>query len=117
MKWIKLKLNSLEIKQNDEIRGKITIDYKNKYDGVIINTQIFDSNEFIEYLTCNSKRISKRISSRLFINYNSIISNVITFTATIKFTPNIPHHDIKFRVCIIEQHKEIGEDVIWARYS
>lgn len=116
MKWIKLKLDCLEIKQNIEMTGIITINYDCKYDGVVINTQIFDSNEFVEYLICNNKVISNKKSSRIFINYKSIFGNIIEFTTIIRFKPS-KIYDVKFRVCIIEQHKEISEDVVWAKFS
>lgn len=115
MKWIRLELNDVEIKQNTKIIGVIAINYPDKYDGVIINTQIFDSNEFVEFLTCNNKSIVQKKSSRIFINYKTISDNTIKFVAMIKFKPN-KIHDVKFRVCIIEQHKEITEDVTWAKF-
>ncbi len=115
MKQIKLELNDTNIKQYSEIIGKIIINYRNKYDGVIINTQIFDSNEFIEYKSYNNKKILQK-SPRLFVGYDSIIKNSIKFIATIKFKPK-KSHDIKFRACMIEQHKEIGESIVWAKFS
>jgi hypothetical protein len=38
------------------------------------------------------------------------------FTAIINFQPN-QEHEVKFRVSIIEQHKEIESQIIFAKYS
>ena len=115
MKDIDFKLNSTEIHPNSEIRGEITVSYPGRYDGVVINTQISDSNEHIIYKSYNGKNISQNVS-RLFINKDVMPDNIAEFTALIKFEPN-QEHEIKFRASIIEQHKEIESQIIFAKYS
>ena len=89
--------------------------YPGRYDGVVINTQILDSNELILYKSCHGKSISQNVS-RLFINKEVMPKNKAEFTALIKFEPK-QEHEIKFRVSIIEQHKEIESQIIFAKYS
>ena len=60
MKDIEFKLNSMDIKPNSEIRGTISVSYPGRYDGVVINTQILDSNEHIVYKSYNGKNISQK---------------------------------------------------------
>jgi hypothetical protein len=43
-------------------------------------------------------------------------NNKADFTAMITFEP-IQKHDVKFRASIIEQHKEIENDVVFASFS
>ena len=47
MKDIEFKLNSTDIHPDSEIKGTISVSYPGRYDGVVINTQILDSNEHI----------------------------------------------------------------------
>ena len=115
MKDIKFELNSLEIHPNSEIKGTISVSYPGRYDGVVINTQIFDSNEHIIYKSYNEKKISQNVS-RLFINKDVMPENKAEFTAQINFEPN-QEHEVKFRASIIEQHKEIESQIIFAKYS
>jgi len=115
MKDIEFELNSLEIHPNSEIKGTISVSYPGRYDGVVINTQIFDSNEHIIYKSYNEKKISQNVS-RLFINKDVMPENKAEFTAQINFEPN-QEHEVKFRVSIIEQHKEIESQIIFAKYS
>jgi len=115
VKDIKFELNSLEIHPNSEIKGTISVSYPGRYDGVVINTQIFDSNEHIIYKSYNEKKISQNVS-RLFINKDVMPENKAEFTAQINFEPN-QEHEVKFRVSIIEQHKEIESQIIFAKYS
>ena len=115
MKDIEFELNSLEIHPNSEIKGTISVSYPGRYDGVVINTQIFDSNEHIIYKSYNGKKISQNVS-RLFINKDVMSENKAEFTAQINFESN-QEHEVKFRASIIEQHKEIESQIIFAKYS
>ena len=115
MKDIEFSLNSKDIHPNSEIKGTITVSYPGRYDGVVINTTIMDSNEHIIYKSYNEKKISQNVS-RLFINRNVMPDNKAEFTAMITFEPK-QEHEIKFRASIIEQHKEIESQIIFAKYS
>ena len=115
MKDLEFKLNSIEIYPNSEIKGTIAVSYPGRYDGVVINTTILDSNEHIIYKSYNGKKISQNVS-RLFINKDVMPENKAEFTAIINFQPN-QEHEVKFRVSIIEQHKEIESQIIFAKYS
>ena len=115
MKDMEFKWNSEDIHPNSEIKGTISVSYPGRYDGVVINTTILDSNEHIIYKSYNGKNISQNVS-RLFINKDTMPENKAEFTAIINFEPN-QEHEIKFRVSIIEQHKEIESQIIFAKYS
>jgi len=115
MKYIKLTLDNLDIKPNSEIRGRVTVDYPGKYDGVVINTLIMNSNELIVYKSYNDEKISDNVS-RLFISRDVMPDNKAKFTAIIEFEPE-QAHDVKFRASIIEQHKEVESDQLFAKFS
>jgi len=115
MKDIKLTLDNLNIKPNSEIKGHVTVDYPGKYDGVVINTLIMNSNELIVYKSYNDEKISDNVS-RLFISRDVMPDNKAKFTASIEFEPE-QSHDVKFRASIIEQHKEVESDQLFAKFS
>ncbi len=115
MKSIELKLDSNNIKPNSEVKGHITVNYPGRFDGVVINTQIIGSNELIVYKSYNNKQISQNVS-RLFINRDVMLDNKAEFTAVIEFEPE-QSHDVKFRASIIEQHKEVESDQLFAKFS
>ena len=115
MKDLEFKLNSTEIHPNSEIIGTISVSYPGRYDGVVVNTTILDSNEHIIYKSYNEKKISQNVS-RLFINKDVMPENKAEFTAIINFEAN-QEYEVKFRVSIIEQHKEIESQIIFAKYS
>ena len=115
MKDIEITLENKDIKPNTDIMGTIKVNYLGKYDSIVLNTQILGANELMLFTSYNGKKISQR-SSRLFISKDSMPQNKVDFTATITFEPT-QKHEIKFRASIIEQHKEIENDVIFASFS
>lgn len=115
MKDIELELENKDICPNAEIKGHIKVNYPGRYDGVVINTQILGSNELVVYKSYNGKQISQNVS-RLFIGKDDMQDNTADFTAAIEFEPK-EAHDVKFRVSIIEQHKEIESAVVFAKFS
>ena len=115
MKYIKLVLDNLNIKPNSEIKGHVTVNYPGAYDGIVINTLIMDSNELIVYTSYNDEKISDNVS-RLFISRDVMPDNKAQFTAVIEFEPE-QSHDVKFRASIIEQHKEVESDRLFAKFS
>ena len=115
VKDIEFNLNSKEIHPNSEIQGTVSVNYPGRYDGVVINTTILDSNEHITYKSSNGKKISLNVS-RLFINKDVMPEDKAEFTAVILFEPT-KEYEVKFRASIIEQHKEIESQIIFAKYS
>ncbi len=113
MKDIELKLENENIIPYTEIKGKIQVRYTGRYDGVVINTQIINSNKLIVYKSYNGNPISKNLS-RLFISKDDMPKNKAEFTAAVEFKPSQPH-EIKFRVSIIQEHKEIESDILFAK--
>jgi hypothetical protein len=115
MKDIELKLNEMKIFPHSEIKGSIKVNYPGRFDGVVINSQILGTNELIVYKSYNDKKIFQNVS-RLFISKENMPENKAEFTASIEFEPK-DVHDVKFRVSIIEQHKEIESDILFAKFS
>ena len=115
MNDIKLELNNKSIKPNSEIKGSVAVNYPGRFDGIVINAQIIGSNKLIVYKSYNDEKISDNVS-RLFISRDVMPDNKADFTASIEFEPE-QSHDVKFRASIIEQHKEVESDQLFAKFS
>ena len=110
-----IKLQNKNISPHQDIQGEVIVNYPGLYDGVVINTQIIGSNELVVWRSYNGKKITQNVS-RLFISKDLMPENKAEFTASIEFEPK-EVHDVKFRVSIIEQHKEVENDQIFATFS
>ena len=115
MKDIEIKLESQNISPHVEIKGEVIVNYPGLYDGVVINTQIVGSNELVVWRSYNGKKITQNVS-RLFISKDVMPENKAEFTATIEFEPT-ESYDVQFRASIIEQHKEVESDQLFATFS
>ena len=113
MKEIELKLENEKILPYTEIKGNVEVRYHGRYDGIVINAQILNSNELIVYKSYNEKQVLRNVS-RLFISKDDMPANKASFTACVEFKP-LHSHDIKFRVSIIQEHKEIDSDILFAK--
>lgn len=109
---IKLEIQEESVYPNKEIHGKIIINYDGRYDTIVINSQIEDSSDIVKYIEMNGKKI----------NYNypriSLFKSDLPNPKTVEFsaiTTHIPKNisKLKFRTSIIQEHKEIANDVVF----
>jgi hypothetical protein len=111
IKGISIFLPEKEIPVGQDIHGTISINYPGRFDSIVINSQIENSNDSFKFTSLNEKRINHPYG-RL-----SVLKDDIGMTRTLKFianTTHIPPHgysNVKFRVAIIQEHKEISHDV------
>ena len=114
VKDIEFSLAPRKIRHGSVIRGKVAVSYPGRYDGVVINAYISDSNEHVIYKSCNEKTVPRNVA-RLFIDRQAMSQNRAEFTAAIEFEPK-QKYEVKFRASIIEQHKEIDSQIVFAEY-
>ena len=112
---ISLEIDTDTIRPNTEFGGVIEVSYPGKYDGVVVSAQISDSNNHITYRSSNGNAISQNVA-RLFIGRDTMTDNKAMFTAVIAFEPE-SSHEVKFRASVIEQHKEIDSQIVFATFA
>ena len=96
------------------IHGVISINYSGRYDTIVINSQIENSNDIFNYTSLNGKEINYTYA-RLSIFRSEIADDDIKsldFTAVTKHIPTGDSSNAKFRVAIVQEHKEIASDVV-----
>lgn len=107
----------INVKQNNiipqsDIDGSVTINYSGRFDGVQVNTYVTGTNEHVQFVSIDGRRISLFV--RLFVGKEEIgEKNSFNFVARLEQT-NLPKQtSIRFRAAIIQQHKEVESDVIF----
>jgi len=107
----------ISVKQNNiipqsDIDGSVTINYSGRFDGVQVNTYVTGTNEHVQFVSIDGKKISLFV--RLFVGKDEIgENNSFNFIARLGQT-NLPKQTrIRFRAAIIQQHKEVESDVIF----
>lgn len=105
-----------------DLHGTVTINYAGRWDSVVINSQIENSSDVFSYSLLNGKKI-KHPYARLSIFKDELKGKtVVEFVSSTNHVPSIAadssggyHTNVKFRVSLIQEHKEIFSDIAYIK--
>jgi hypothetical protein len=112
---ISVSVTENEITQGQEVHGRIHLNYLGRFDSIVINSQIENSNDVFGYSILNGKRISYPYARLSIFKEDIGGTKTIEFTAITKHAPSIDYTNAKFRVAIIQEHKEVASDVAYIK--
>jgi hypothetical protein len=116
-KDVSISLAETSIAAGDDLHGTVVINYKGRFDSVVINSHIANSSDVFSYTGLNGKKI-KHPYARLSIFKSELAnSNIIEFIATTSHVPAGEYSSVKFRVSIIQEHKEVVSDITYVRIA
>ena len=111
VKDISIMIIEKEISLGQDVHGSINVNYHGRYDSIVINSQIQNSNDVFSYTNINGKKINHPYA-RLSVFKNDIgEKKTLEFTANTKHVPPMDSSNVKFRVTIIQEHKEVASDI------
>jgi hypothetical protein len=114
-KDISISLAESSIATGNVLHGTGVISYSGRFDSVVVNSQIENSSDIFSYTSLNGKSI-KHPYARLSIFKSELAGrNTIEFTATTSHVPAGEYTNAKFRVSIIQEHKEVVSDIAYLR--
>ena len=114
-KDVSISLAESSIVAGNDLHGTVVINYSGRFDSVVINSQIENSSDVFSYTGLNGKNI-KHPYARLSIFKSELAGrNTIEFTATTSHVPAGEYTNVKFRVSIIQEHKEVVSDVTFTK--
>lgn len=98
-----------------DLKGEILLNYSGRFDSLVINSQIEDSNDVFSYTSLNGKKINHPYARLSIFKAELGAKNPVQFTAQTKHVPAGESSNAKFRVSIIQEHKEVASDVARVR--
>jgi len=98
-----------------ELHGTISINYAGRFDSLVINSQIENSSDVFSYSNLNGKKINHPYARLSIFKAELGGRNLIDFAASTKHVPTGTHSNVKFRVSIIQEHKEVASDVAYIK--
>ena len=114
-KEVSISVAENSIAAGQELHGSVIINYLGRYDTVVLNSQIENSNDVFSYTNLNGKEI-KHPYARLSIFKSELAGkNTIDFIATTGHVPVGEFSNVKFRVSIIQEHKEVVSDIAYIK--
>ncbi|HZB80943.1 MAG TPA: hypothetical protein VE264_06680 [Nitrososphaera sp.] len=97
-KDVSISLAESSILSGNDLHGTIVINYRGRFDSMVINSQIENSSDVFSYTNLNGKNI-KHPYARLSIFKSELEgSPAINFTATTSHIPAGEYSNVKFRV-------------------
>ncbi len=114
-KQISVSLDKSSIVSGQELHGKVNISYPGRFDSLVINSQIENSSDVFSYTNLNGKKINHPYARLSIFKTELGDRRVINFTAVSRHVPVAEYSNAKFRVSIIQEHKEVVDDVAHLR--
>ena len=114
-KDVSISLAESSIVAGNDLHGTVVINYLGRFDSVVVNSQIENSSDVFSYTSLNEKNI-KHPYARLSIFKSELAGrNTINFTTTTNHVPAGEYSNVKFRVSIIQEHKEVVSDIAYTK--
>ena len=113
---VSISLAENSIAAGNDLHGTVVINYRGRFDSIVVNSQIENSSDVFSYTSLNGKNI-KHPYARLSIFKSELGGrDTINFTAITSHVPTEGEYsNVKFRVSIIQEHKEVASDIAYAK--
>jgi hypothetical protein len=111
VKDISIMIMEKEISSGQDVHGTINLNYHGRYDSIIINSQIQNSNDVFNYTNINGKKINHPYARLTIVGNDIGDKKILEFIANTKHVPVTDSSNVKFRVTIIQEHKEVASDI------
>jgi hypothetical protein len=116
-KQVVLSLSENTVVAGQDLHGKVLINYSGRFDSLVINSQIENSSDVFSYNSLNGKKINHPYARLSIFKAELGGKNPVEFTATTRHVPASNQSNVKFRVSLIQEHKEIFNDVVFIRIA
>jgi hypothetical protein len=112
---VSIKLAQNEIMPGQEIHGTININYPNRFDSVVINSQIENSRDIFNYTSINGKITNYQYARLSIFKADLKDSKKLEFTAVTSHKPGDGYSNAKFRVALVQEHKEVASALAFVK--
>lgn len=114
-KQVSLSLAEDSIAAGEDLHGTVVINYPGRFDSLVINSQIENSSDVFSYASLSGKKIRHPYARLSIFKAELGGRTTVEFTATTSHVPAGDHSSVKFRVSIIQEHKEVASDIAYAK--
>jgi hypothetical protein len=114
-KELSLTIKETEIHPNQEIHGRIELNYNERFDTIVINSQIENSSDIFNYIQLNGKKINHPYARLSIYKKDLEEKRIVDFIAITQHLPKNDFSKVKFRVSIIQEHKEVINAILFLK--
>jgi hypothetical protein len=99
----------------EDLHGTVIISYPGRFDSLVINSQIENSSDVFSFSSLNGKKIKHPYARLSIFKAELGGKTTIEFTTMTTHIPVGNHSKVKFRVSIIQEHKEVVSDIAFVK--
>jgi len=114
-KQVSISLAESSLAAGEDLHGTVVINYSGRFDSLVINSQIENSSDVFSYANMNGKKIKHQYARLSIFKTELGGRTTIEFTASTNHIPAGVHSSVKFRVSIIQEHKEVVSDIAYIK--
>ena len=96
-----------------ELHGRVEINYTGRWDSVVINSQIENSSDVFSYSILNGKKVKYPYARLSIFKAELKGAPAVDFVASTAHVPQGDSSSVKFRVSLVQEHKEIFSDIAY----
>ena len=104
-----------EIRSGEEIHGNITLNYNGRFDSLVVNSLIENSNDTVIIESINKKHVNYPYPRLSLLRSDIGDVNIIEFVARSNHVPKDSPSIVKLRASIIQEHKEIDSSIAYLK--
>jgi len=112
---VTIKLIEKEIVSGQELHGTVYINYTGRFDSIVINSQIENSSDIFNYTSLNGKKINYQYARISVFKEDLHDKEKLEFTAFALHEPRNNHTNSKFRVALVQEHKEVASALAFVK--
>src|SRR5262245_40738334 len=112
---VNIELMEREIVSGQELPGTISVNYTGRFDSIVINSQIENSSDIFNFTSTNGKKVNHQYARLSIFKDDLKDQNYLEFTAVTSHKPRNGHTNAKFRVAIIQEHKEVASALAYVK--
>lgn len=112
---VSISLAESSVAAGEDLHGTVVINYPGRFDSLVINSQIENSSDVFSYASLNGKKIRHPYARLSIFKAELGGRTMIEFTAATNHVPAGDHSSVKFRVSIIQEHKEVVSDIAYIK--
>ena len=114
-KQVSVSLTEGSVSAGEDLHGTVVINYPGRFDSLVINSQIENSSDVFSYTNLNGKKIKHPYALLSIFKAELGGRTIVEFTTTTNHVPAGDHSSVKFRVSIIQEHKEVVSDIAYVK--
>ena len=104
-----------EIRPRQELNGTVDINYTGRFDSIVINSQIENSSDIFNYTKLNGKKTNYQYARISIFKEDLQDKKRLEFTAITSHEPKDGYTNAKFRVALVQEHKEVAFALAFVR--